>query len=60
MLLIMKRGRKFIMVTRLNLFIYTNYDGSHAYIDIDISTWPISYRTVHSMDSVMDIFTWKT
>ena len=37
---------------------YTNYDGSHAYIDIDISTWPISYRTVHSMDSVMDIFTW--
>jgi hypothetical protein len=38
---------------------YTNYDGSHAYIDIDISTWPISYRTVHSMDSVMDIFTWQ-
>ena len=38
---------------------YTNYDGNHAYFDIDISTWDINKRTISSVDNGMDIFRWE-
>ena len=38
------------MVTLMNLLTpYTNYDGNHAYIDIDISTWNENNRTISSV-----------
>ena len=39
---------------------YTNYNGDHAYIDIDTSTWSSSKRTIKFISSDIDgIFTWE-
>ena len=38
---------------------YSNYDGNHAYIDIDTSTWDINKRTISGVSTGMDIFTWE-
>lgn len=36
---------------------YTGYDGSHAYIVVDTSSWPLSKRTISNVDTVK--FTWE-
>ena len=39
---------------------YTNYNGNHAYCDIDTSTWNINIRTVTSISTGIDgYFTWE-
>ncbi len=38
---------------------YTNASGDHAYVDIDTSTWDLDIRTIASVDTGMDIFTWE-
>ena len=41
------------------VFPYTNYDGNHAYCDIDTSTWDLIDRTISIVDVGMDIFAWE-
>jgi uncharacterized repeat protein (TIGR02543 family) len=40
---------------------YTNYNGDHAYCDIDTSTWDINKRTISSISTGfdIDIFRWE-
>lgn len=38
---------------------YTDYGGNHDYCDIDTSTWNINDRTISSVPSGMEIFTWE-
>ena len=38
---------------------YTNYNGNHAYYDIDTSTWDIDKRTISHVGTDMEIFRWE-
>jgi uncharacterized repeat protein (TIGR02543 family) len=38
---------------------YTNYDGDHAYCDIDTSTWDENSRTITLVSAGMGIFIWE-
>lgn len=53
-------GIKIYNTTSGFIYPYTDYEGDHAYCDIDTSTWDIFFRTIFSIDTEIDgYFTWQ-